>query len=165
MKSRPTLKDLLKELDSIVTWQLLMINLGGKKSENDKIEINFRCDIDRQKQEAFDKWLRRKPGACWKDVIDALYEMKEVTLASRLSRKYDWKDPRVRIKLYPWYIIHFSYILQVYVSCNFLSASYNARITARKIGDIPYRRFLPPLDHGLEYYTVEDESVQQMKDI
>ncbi|XP_064387744.1 uncharacterized protein LOC135335941 isoform X2 [Halichondria panicea] len=146
MKSRPTLKDLLKELDSVVTWQLLMINLGGKKSENDKIEINFRCDIDRQKQEAFDKWLRRKPDACWKDVIDALYEMKEVTLASRLSRKYDWKDPRV------------------YVSCNFLSASYNARITARKIGDIPYRRFLPPLDHGLEYYTVEDESVQPMNE-
>ncbi len=76
-----------------------MINLGVKKSENDKIEINFRCDIDRQKQEAFDKWLRMKPDACWKDVIDALYEMEEITLASSLARKYDWKDPRVRYSI------------------------------------------------------------------
>ncbi len=97
MKSRPTLKDLMKELDPINKWQLLMINLGVKKSENDKIEINFRCDIDRQKQEAFDKWLRMKPYACWKNVIDALYEMEEITLASSLARKYAWEDPRVRI--------------------------------------------------------------------
>ncbi len=97
MKSKPCLKDLLKELDTVVPWQLFMINLGVKKSENDKIEINFRHDIDRQKQEAFDKWLKMKPDACWKDVIDALYETKDITLASSLAKKYDWKDPRVYI--------------------------------------------------------------------
>ncbi len=96
MKSAPVLKDLMKELVSVVNWQLLMINMGVEKFENDKIEINFRCDIDRQKQEAFDKWLRMKPDACWKDVIDALYKMNDITLASSLARKYDWKDPRVR---------------------------------------------------------------------
>ena len=101
MKSRPLLKDMLKELDSVVTWQLLMINLGVKKSENDKMEKNFQGDIDRQKQEAFDKWLRMKPDACWKDVIDALYEMEEISLASSLARKYDWKDPRVCYYLLP----------------------------------------------------------------
>ena len=99
MKSRPLLKDLVKDLNSIVNWQLLMINLGVKKFENDKIESNFRCDIDRQKQEAFDKWLRMKPDACWKDVTDALYEMEEITLASSLARKYDWEDPRVRYSI------------------------------------------------------------------
>ncbi len=96
MKSRPELKDLLKELVSVIDWQLLMINMGVKKFENDKIERNHRGDIDRQKQEAFDKWLKMKPDACWKDVIDALYEVKDITLASSLSKKYDWKDPRVR---------------------------------------------------------------------
>ena len=95
MKPRPTLNDLMKELVSVVNWQQLMINMGVEKYENDKIERNFSSDNDRQKQEAFDKWLRMKPDACWKDVIDALYKMKEVTLASSLARKYDWKDPRV----------------------------------------------------------------------
>ena len=52
MKSRPLLKDLLKELDSIVTWQLLMINLGVEKFENDKIEKNIPNDIEQQKQAA-----------------------------------------------------------------------------------------------------------------
>ncbi len=95
MKSRPLLKDLLKELDSVVEWPLLMINMRVEKFENDKIERNHHGDIDRQKQEAFDKWLKMKPDACWKDVIDALYEVKDITLASSLARKYDWKDPRV----------------------------------------------------------------------
>ena len=95
MKSRPKLKDLLKELVSVIDWQLLMINMGVKKFENDKIERNHHGDIDRQKQEAFDKWLKMKPDACWKDVIDALYEVKDITLASNLEKKYAWKDPRV----------------------------------------------------------------------
>ncbi len=76
-----------------------MIKLGVEKFENDKIEKNFPNDIDRQKQEAFDKWLRMKPDACWKDVIDALYKMEEITLASSLAKKYAWEDPRVRIQL------------------------------------------------------------------
>ncbi len=74
-----------------------MINMGVEKFENDKIEKNHPSDIDRQKQEAFDKWLRMKPDACWKDVIDALYKMEEITLASRLAKQYAWKDPRVCI--------------------------------------------------------------------
>ncbi len=95
--NRPLLKDLVKELNSVVTWQLLMINMEAEKFENDKIEKNFPNDVDRQKQEAFDKWLRRKPDACWKDVIVALYKIKEDTLAFRLAKKYPchWKDPRV----------------------------------------------------------------------
>ena len=38
MKSRPSLKDLLKELVSVVEWQLLMINMRVEKFENDKRE-------------------------------------------------------------------------------------------------------------------------------
>ncbi len=109
MKSRPLLKDLIKELDSVFTWQLLMINLGVNKYENDKIERNFPSDIDRQKQEVFDKWLRMKPDACWKDVIDALYGIEEISLASSLARKYAWEDPRVRIQLLICYHFIHSY--------------------------------------------------------
>ncbi len=89
MKSKPVLRDLLQDLESFVNWQLLIEKL-------ESIEGNFQHNIDRQKLEAFDKWLRRKPDACWKDVIDVLYEMEEITLASRLAKKYAWEDPRVR---------------------------------------------------------------------
>ncbi|XP_064388636.1 uncharacterized protein LOC135336701 isoform X2 [Halichondria panicea] len=145
--SRPMMKDLMKELVSVVDWQLLMINMGMEKYENDKIERNFGCDIDRQKQEAFDKWLRKKPNACWKNVIDALYEIEEITLASSLAKRYNWKDPRV------------------YVNSSFLSASYCARITAKKSDCIPCRRFLSQPACGLEYYTFKDESVRPINEI
>ncbi len=49
--------------------------------------------------------------------------------------------------------------MQIFVNHSFLSASYGALISARKIGYIPCQRFLPKLYHGLEYYTFEDESV------
>ncbi|XP_064387766.1 uncharacterized protein LOC135335953 isoform X2 [Halichondria panicea] len=146
-KSRPLLIDLLKELKSVVNnWQLLMINMGVEKFENDKIEKNFQNDTDRQKQEAFDKWLRMKPDACWKDVIDALYEIEEITLASILTRKYAWEDPRVS------------------VTWTFLSTSKFACITAKRVGDIPCRRFLPTLNPGLDYYTLEDGSVRPINE-
>ena len=51
-------------------------------------------------------------------------------------------------------------MMQVSVNHSFLSASYGALITAKKIGDIPCRIFLPSLAPGLEYYTFEDESVR-----
>ena len=95
IRSKPNLKDLLEELKSVVDWQPLMINLNFEKYKNDKIEKNFPRDVDRQKEEAFDQWLRQKSDACWKDIIDALYKVDEDSLARKLTRKYDWIDPRV----------------------------------------------------------------------
>ncbi len=99
MKSRPILKDLMRELDTIVDWQLLLLNMGMEKHENDKVERNNPGDVDHQKLDAFDKWLRKTPDACWKTVIDALFEVKELVLANKLERKYDWKDPRVKYNI------------------------------------------------------------------
>ena len=56
MKSKPVLTDLLQDLESFVNWKLLIEKLKS-------IEGNFQYNIDRQKQEAFDKWLKRKPDA------------------------------------------------------------------------------------------------------
>ena len=98
VRSKPTLKDLMTDLDSLINnWQHLMISMGVDKYKNDKIERNFPHDVDRQKQEAFDLWLRQTPDACWKNVIDALFEIGENTLARALTKKYEWKDPRVRL--------------------------------------------------------------------
>ena len=89
------MKELATDLDQFLDWQLFVLKLGVKKHEIDKIEKNFPQDVDRQKLEAFDHWLRATPDACWENVIAALFDMKENTLAMELTRKYNWKDPRV----------------------------------------------------------------------
>ena len=109
MRAKPSVKELVTELDQFHGWQLLMLNLGMEKYKNDKIEINFPQDVDRQKQEAFDQWLRLKPDACWKDVIDALFAIEENTLARKLTRKYNWKDPRVSIG---WLVLNICAIIK-----------------------------------------------------
>ena len=99
MKTRPSVRSLTSELHQIVDWQLLLLKLGMEKHEIDKIERNFPQDVDRQKLEALALWLRETPDACWKYVIAALFDMKENTLATELTRKYNWKDPRVSIEI------------------------------------------------------------------
>ncbi len=94
MKSRPTVQELVTELDAIVDWPLLFIHMGMEKYDTDKIKINIPNDVDGQKMDAFDKWLRKK-DACWKTVIDALFQENYIVLASKLERKYAWNDPRV----------------------------------------------------------------------
>ena len=101
IKSRPKLKDLLEELRSITTsWKSLMINLGVKKYDLDRIETESNGKIIPSKQDSFDLWLRRTPNASWKDIIDALFTMEENVLAGELSKKYRWIDPRVNFSIY-----------------------------------------------------------------
>lgn len=133
-----------------------MINLGVEKYVIDKIEKNHPNDVDRQKQEAFNKWLRMKPNACWKQIIDALYKMEEVTLAQDLERKYDWRDPRVIFIQSTTGSLIVIWHIQVFVNrCNLLDAAPKALITAEPLIDISIRKFLPPLNHGQEYYKLE----------
>ena len=54
--------------------------------------------------------------------------------------------------------------MQVSVTQSFLSSSKFARITAKRIVDEPCRRFLPKLDHPVDYYTLEDGSVRPINE-
>ena len=96
--SRPTLKDMLEDLKSITDWQILLTKLGMEKYNISKIEINHRGNVDLQKHDALYQWLCQKHDACWTDIIKALFEMEEHTLAKALERRYSWKDPRVWVK-------------------------------------------------------------------
>ena len=87
----------MKELVSVVDWEMLLLHMGMEKFENDKTKANNPGNVDAQKMDAFDKWLKRFPDACWKTVIDALYDQKYIVLANKLERKFNWKDPRVCI--------------------------------------------------------------------
>ena len=44
--------------------------------------------VDQQKQEAFDTWLRRCPGASWSHVRDALHKAGEYTLEKKIATNH-----------------------------------------------------------------------------
>ncbi len=54
--------------------------------------------------------------------------------------------------------------MQVSVTWTFLSTSKFACITAKRVADLPCRGFLPKVDPGLDYYTLEDESVRPINE-
>lgn len=85
---------MLNELRSIVEWRTLLLRLGMKNYEINKIEADHQ-KVEHRKQQGLDRWLRNKHDACWSDIIKALFEMGEGTLARALAKKYTWKDPRV----------------------------------------------------------------------
>ena len=86
-----------EELKTIAKWDklnLLMMNLRLEKHEMEKIENDY-AGIDNQKIESFSSWLKQTPNASWKDIIVALRKIGEKTLASKLEKDYQWKEPRV----------------------------------------------------------------------
>lgn len=100
------LGEMLKELTSIVEWRTLLLNLGMDKYKIDEIEEDY-DKIEHRKQEGLDRWLRNKHDACWNDIIKALFEMGQDTLARALEEKYTWKDSMVQLTCtYKYTFIH-----------------------------------------------------------
>ena len=77
---------LSSELETVVDWHKLGLNLGLPKHELDKIECDYQGN-DRQRLEMLDKWLRRVPNAAWEDVVSALEQMGENRLAETIHQK------------------------------------------------------------------------------
>ena len=78
---------LSSELTTVINWHKLGLNLNIPKHELDKIERDYRGN-DRQRLEMLDLWLRRTPNATWRDVVSALQQMEENTLAESIRQKY-----------------------------------------------------------------------------
>ena len=78
---------LSSELTTAINWHKLGLNLNIPKHELDKIERDYRGN-DRQRLEMLDLWLRRTPNATWRDVVSALQQMEENTLAESIRQKY-----------------------------------------------------------------------------
>ena len=89
---------MITELATIVEWSklnYLMIHMGVENHQMKKIKNDY-AKIDDQKAEAFTFWLNNTPDARWKHIIEALRKINERTLASRLDKDYQRKEPRVR---------------------------------------------------------------------
>ena len=81
------LQNLSSELASVIDWFSLGLNLGLQKHELTKIERDYQGN-DRRRVEMLDLWLHRTPNATWEDVVRALQQMGENTVAEIIREKY-----------------------------------------------------------------------------
>ena len=80
---------LCRELISVSDWRSLGLNLGVRDYELDQIRSsNPNEGCSRWRQETISLWLRQTPSASWENVVKALQEMSENTLAERIRWKY-----------------------------------------------------------------------------
>ena len=84
----PLLKELSNALDSVVNWQLLGVKLGLQDHELSTIEQDYRGDNERCKSKMLGRWLQIAELPTWKAVVDALQQMGEHTVASKIQAKY-----------------------------------------------------------------------------
>ena len=85
----PLLKELSNALDSVVNWYSLGVKLGLEDHELSTIEQNYRGDgNERCKHKMLSRWLRSDKLPTWKAVVDALQQMGEHAVASKILAKY-----------------------------------------------------------------------------
>jgi len=85
----PLLKELSNALDSVVNWHSLGVKLGLEDHELSTIEQNYRGDgIERCKHEMLSRWLRSAKLPTWKAVTDALQQMGEHPIASKIQARH-----------------------------------------------------------------------------
>ena len=81
------LKNLSSELATVIEWLSLGLNLGLQQHELAKIERDYQGN-DRRRLQMLNLWLQRTPNATWEDVVDALQQMGENTVAENIREKY-----------------------------------------------------------------------------
>jgi len=81
------LQKLSSELAAVTDWFSLGLNFGLQKHELTKIERDYQGN-DRRRVEMLDLWLHRTPNATWEDVVRALQQMGENTVAEIIREKY-----------------------------------------------------------------------------
>jgi len=84
---KPDMQSLSNALKDVSNWHQLGIQLGIPTSELRKIEEEYQR-ADRRKTEALDTWLHQTPSASWSDVVSALQQMGENTVAESVCQKY-----------------------------------------------------------------------------
>ena len=72
-----------------MNWHLLGIKLGLEDHQLRTIDHDFRGDgNERCKHEMLSRWLRSAKLPTWKAVVDALQQMGEQAVASKIQAKY-----------------------------------------------------------------------------
>ena len=78
--------ELANELDLVVNWYLLGVNLGAHELAT--IEEEYRGHNEQSEMEMLVHWLQNAKHSTWKAVADALNEMGEHEVALKIWNKY-----------------------------------------------------------------------------
>jgi len=97
------MQNLSSALKEVCDWHQLGIQLGIPTSELRKIEEDY-AKSDRRMTETLDTWLQRTPSASWNDVLSALQQMGENTVAESVRQKYIRGIPSKSIHIYIVYM-------------------------------------------------------------
>ena len=82
----PELKDLMHL--HVSNWHRLGLALGLKSYKLDTIMRDHQGDTDSQICKMFEVWLRTQPDASYEQLINALCEVEDETVANFLCQKY-----------------------------------------------------------------------------
>lgn len=81
------IQDLRSALKAVTDWYSLGVYLGLATNELMRIEDDYPRS-ERKMSQMLDIWLRRTPNAAWGDLVSALQEMGENTVANRIRQNY-----------------------------------------------------------------------------
>ena len=81
------IQDLRSALRAVTDWYSLGVYLGLATNELMRIEDDYPRN-ERKMSQMLDVWLRRTPNAAWGDLVGALQEMGENTVANRIRQNY-----------------------------------------------------------------------------
>ena len=87
MGGRPTVRDLMLKLKSVMDWEQLGLYLGLETPTLETVKINSR-DVNNMKIDMFNRWLNATPDAAWSDVVSALIEMNKMHIAREIERDF-----------------------------------------------------------------------------
>lgn len=88
IKTKPTLKDLVNELREVTNIHGLGIQLEVPSAKLREFEANYSQDLERQKIELVEFWLRTQVNASWNLLVEALHNNGDVCLSARIKKKY-----------------------------------------------------------------------------
>ena len=89
----PSLAILEEELQAVIDWQGLGLQLGLEEYRLQEILIDEGGTVAHCRRSMLSVWLKSAPTASWLDVVDALAKMGERTLAATVKFRYCQTSP------------------------------------------------------------------------
>ena len=82
---RPTEAELDQHLKRFIDWYSFALHLPGMEQTHiSELKENNPCDVKQQKLDLYAKWLSLCPSASWSDVVQALEDVGEFTMANEI---------------------------------------------------------------------------------
>jgi hypothetical protein len=73
-------------LASVYSWENLGVKLGITMQKLQDIKQQHQGDLEMCKNKLYDLWLRQTPDPSWRDVVSALEQVDENSLADKIRR-------------------------------------------------------------------------------